>query len=323
MQERVLLQTPEGSNIYRNAENALTTKSTSFDFTAAGYGYSSPDIRTKKYVTKDPGSTNKYKIIFNLGNAYTTSTNITKIGGGTPSTTVTKYSEFISTASAVKIEQYAISTWYGTFPSTASSSYTYQPVPPYGTSYPSGEINNTDSTSSTLAANARSYFGHSTTSYSSYWHAGSGKTSWHSYSHPDGSDGTKFTDSGNGIVSYIDKDDNLIIEIPNTGFTAPITVFLRDGCGNMSYVVLGQEGSGSSLWVPSFVVDNKLGGVTTDSTGRATTLSVMQNPFMSLTQHDVDKEDKRSWTIDNQTNSYYWNFQGGTGDQSSNHGVAE
>lgn len=322
MQNRVLLQSPEGANIYRNAQNAYTTKSTSFDFAAAGYGTSSPSIRTKKYVTKDPGSTNKYRIILNLGNAYAASSNITKIGGGTPSTTVTKYAEFASTASAVKIEQYAISTWYGAFPTGSTSTYTYQPVPPYATSYPSGETNNASTTSSTLATNARNYFDHSNSSYSSYWHAGNGNTSWHSYSHPNGADGTKVTDSGNGIVSYIDKDDNLVIEIPNTGFTAPISVFLRDGCGNMNYVVLGLEGSGTSLTVPSFIVDNKLGGVTTTN-GRATTLSVMQNPFMSLTQHDTNKTDKRTWTIDNDSNSFYWNFQGGTGDQDSNHGVAE
>ncbi len=310
MQDRVLLQSPEGSNIYRNADPAYTTKSTSFNFAAAGYGLSSPTIRTKKYVTKDPGSSNKYKIIFNLGNTYTTSTNITKIGGGTPSNT-TKYNQFTSTAEAVKIEQYAISTWYGAFPTTTTSTYTYQPVPPYATSYPSGETNNASSTSSALATNARDYFGYSNPSYSSYWHAGSDNTSWHSYSHPDGSDGTKVTDSGNGIVSYIDKDDNLIIEIPNTGFIAPISVFLRDGCGNMSYVVLGLEGSGASSWVPSFIVDNKFGDKATTN-GIMTTPVIMQNPHLTTPAATTDKT---LW------NGKYWDWGNQSGNATHTEGI--
>lgn len=311
IQNRVLLQRPDESyNIYRNAE---TVTGTSSDFSSY-YAYSSSDtpaIRTKKYVTKK--ASEKYKIVLNLGSTYSNSSLVSRLSGENVSN-VEEYAELKGTLTASPIEQYAISTWYGSWPTDAgtaddASTLPYIPVVPYNTKFPSGQAQTASSTNSDYAIMARNYFG-GDSSFSSYWRIESGNANWHSAKYDSGKN---YTDSGNGIVSYIDSDNNLIIEVPNTRSTAPISVFLRDGCGNMDFVVLGLEKSGNKETAVSIILDNKLGGVTTTN-GRAKELQVMQNPFVSTSQYVSGKTSGPTWSVNGYSPKYYWNLQSGNGD---------
>ena len=160
------------SNIYRNS--AVASSSTSaFEkgykaYNSSTSGVSSGDIRTKKFVTKKSGN-DKYKILLKLGQTYEASSLITNMQGDPVNSTIvsSKYSDLDGTASTAPIEQYAISTWYGEWPSEyvvnnapTGYSYEYRPVVPYGTTFPSGQIMNPDYTTDSIVSVARNYFGY-------------------------------------------------------------------------------------------------------------------------------------------------------------------
>lgn len=253
IQNRVLLERPDESyNIYRNT-TVTTDSSTEYK---AYSSTSTSSIRTKKYVTKQ--ASDKYKIVLNLGSTYSNSSLISKLNG-TSTSTVSEYAELKATASSAPIESYAISTWYGSWPTTTSSTLSYVPVVPYNTKFPSGQAQTSSSNNDPLALMACNYFG-GDSSFTSRWRrVDDGKNPWVTYI----KNSSGFSDSKNGIKSSIDSNNNLIIEVPNNRSTAPISVFLRDGCGNMNFVVLGLETSGGLETAVSITLDNKLAWKTT------------------------------------------------------------
>jgi hypothetical protein len=274
---RVLLQKPDASaNIFTNS--AVSTISTSDGFPRFWGCGSDQDtmsanssMKTKKYVTKK--SSNKYKIQLNLGGTVSNSTLSSKINGGAASD-VTPYSDLTPTDTSSPIEMYAVSTLYGSWPDADHPSYKYCPVVPSGTSFPSGQ---TYSNSSSIC---KDYFGY-TNGFSDYWYIyNSSSANWHPYktSTSSNTDSYSYSSLSVSITSYVDSNNNLIIEIPNTKSTVPISVFLKDGCGNMEYVVCGLYKENGYDVAISFVIDDKLGSAPT-SDGIVTTPFIIQFPY--------------------------------------------
>ncbi len=273
IQNRVLLERPDESyNIYRNTTvtTDTTTSYKAYDST------SSSAIKTKKYVTKQ--AEKKYKIVLNLGNTYSNSTLISKLNG-TSSGTVSEYSELKATKNSAPIEYYAISTWYGSWPTTSSPTNSYIPVVPYNTKFPSGQAQTASSNHNSLALMACNYFGGDSSFESRWRRVDDAKNPWVKYE----KNSSGFIDPKNGIKSSIDSNNNIIIEVPNDRSTAPISVFLRDGCGNMNFIVLGLETSGGLETAVSITLDNKLAWKTTDSgaveNGHVKVPFILQAPY--------------------------------------------
>lgn len=307
---RVLLQKPDvSSNIYRNGTEITMDPS---DLKCTAYGFEKTEItsrfRTRKYVTKK--STSKYRIILNLGTTYSSSNLVSKLNGSNAGS-VTEYKELKPSSSSAPIEKYAVSTLYGSWPADDDSKLEYVPVVPYETVFPSGQVQNSGTITSAEATMACLYFGGEET-FLSTWRSGSNYNSWYNYKPASGN--SKNYDSGSGIYSYVDSNNNLVLELPQST-TAPVSVFLRDGCGNMNYVVLGLETKDEKKTAPSFVVDDRLGAAST-SNGEVTTPVVMQNPHMVYPPVSTDKV---------QWNGIYfeWNKQSGNGDHANDDGVGE
>lgn len=123
---------------------------------------------------------------------------------------------------------------------------------------------------------------------------------WHNYT----AGGQPVTDDANNIVSFVDSNNNLVIELPNTQSTAPVTVFVRDGCGNYSHVLLGLDET--SKTAVSYIVDGKLGKVETTN-GAIASASLVQNPYLTVSTATSD-----TYTWDETT--YSWNNQSGNAD---------
>ncbi len=314
--DRVLIQRSSKTDVYRSIN--YNSGSQVFDFKAVGAEDSG--FRTKKYLTNNPGNSNKHKIILNLGGSYTSNL-ITKINGDA-STTTDSFEELTATDTSSPIEQYAISTWYGDWPRSNTSTEKYQPVVPYGTYFPSGQQHVASASSDTTIEMARLYF-NITNNSSSYLLAPEGKTSWHTYSHPLNADGTKVTDSGNKIVSYVDKNNNLVIEIPNTQSTAPISVFLRDGCGNMDYIVLGLEKDSGNEIAVSYILDDSFGAAELDGEGHVVTPVIVQNPHMTYPATTSDAYTEPVKNSGDTARKWDWNKQGGNANKSGNDGVGQ
>ena len=314
--DRVLIQRSSKTDVYRSIN--YNSGSQVFDFKAVGAEDSG--FRTKKYLTNNPGNSNKHKIILNLGGSYTSNL-ITKINGDA-STTTDSFEELTATDTSSPIEQYAISTWYGDWPRSNTSTVKYQPVVPYGTYFPSGQQHVASASSDTTIEMARLYF-NITNNSSSYLLAPEGKTSWHTYSHPLNADGTKVTDSGNKIVSYVDKNNNLVIEIPNTQSTAPISVFLRDGCGNMDYIVLGLEKDSGNEIAVSYILDDSFGAAELDGEGHVVTPVIVQNPHMTYPATTSDAYTEPVKNSGDTARKWDWNKQGGNANKSGNDGVGQ
>ena len=354
LNNRVLFERPgEDYNIYRNTAPAISDNNAFANGYKAGTSYTTGvnggALRSKKFVTKK-SSSNKYKIILKLGENYNPSTLITNMQGEEVSSSIStsKYTDLDGSLSNAPIEQYLISTWYGEWPSayqtkdTHGYSYEYKPLVTNGTTFPSGQtMNCSNYLSTTDNQDVRNYFGYSSafTSYMRVYDTGSSNTAytkWHSYSHPADSDGTKYTENGNNITSYVDKNNNLIIELPPQS-TAPVSVFLRDGCGNMSYVVCGLETdkSGEYTWydesdtehetphkvsynyqvAPSFIIDDWLGWKQTTN-GVNMEPILRQNPHMNYASSSSNVS-WPNWTIDSTTGGagYKWDYNSGNGDQ--------
>ena len=318
LNNRVLLQMPDDS-AQAYTKKAPDASSNFAEYTARWMN--STSIRTKQYITKK--TKNKYMIQLNLGGTYTSSTPIKKIDGTTASST-TRYSELDVTEARSPIEMYAISISYGSYPTGSNSTYKYAPVVPYGTEFPSGEIHDKQSESPSLPL-GRDYFGYSRGHDSSYWRFRDEQTNhWHLYSN-----GTTYKDtytniSNFEIVSYIDSKDNLIIEIPNNISVPPISVFLKDGCGNMQYLVCGlYEDSDNNEVAVSFVLDDKLGNATTSETsdGRyaVTTPVIVQNPHLTVKAETDETDDVHAWN----GITFKWNKQSANANKTGNDGVYE
>ena len=317
LNERVLLQMPDNSaKAYTNSAVVVAERTDFPTFNADYMGAYA--IRTKKYIIKDTGANKKYKIQLNLGGTYTASTPIRTIYN-TDATETTRYTELDATTTSSPIEMYAVSTYYGSWPKYAlsstesGSSWKYAPVVPYGTTFPSGQTH-TDhqySTSSLAYALGHNYFEYeSGCPESNAWKIPNTNVTWHNYKYT----GSWVTDSGNGIRSQIDSNNNLIIEIPNTQSTAPVSVFLRDGCGNMQYVVCGlYEESGKQIAV-SFVIDKKLGYAETNADGAVTQPIIMQNPYMTYKSSGPSVP----WPSSTSESGFYWNNNSGNGNQGGN-----
>ena len=319
LNERVLLQMPDNSaKAYTNSAVVVAEKTDFPTFNADYMGAYA--IRTKKYIIKDTGANKKYKIQLNLGGTYTASTPIRKINN-TDATETTRYKELDATATSSPIEMYAVSTYYGSWPTLAlsstdsGSSWKYAPVVPYGTTFPSGQTHDVhkyaEDSSNLAYVLGHNYFGYeSGRPESNAWKIPNTNVTWHNYKYT----GSWVTDSGNGIRSQIDSNNNLIIEIPNTQSTAPVSVFLRDGCGNMQYVVCGlYEESGKQIAV-SFVIDKKLGYAETNEYGAVTQPIIMQNPYMTYKSSGPSVP----WPSSTSEFGFYWNNNSGNGNQGGN-----
>lgn len=274
---RVLLQKPDASaNIFTNSAVSIIRTSDGFPrFWGCGSDQdtmsANSSMKTKKYVTKK--SSNKYKIQLNLGGTVSNSTLSSKINGGAASD-VNPYSDLTPTDTSSPIEMYAVSALYGSWPDADHPSYKYCPVVPSGTSFPSGQ---TYSNSSSIC---KDYFGY-TNGFSDYWYIyNSSSANWHPYktSTSSNTDSYSYSSLSVSITSYVDSNNNLIIEIPNTKSTVPISVFLKDGCGNMEYVVCGLYKENGYDVAISFVIDDKLGSAPT-SDGIVTTPFIIQFPY--------------------------------------------
>ena len=281
LNDRVLLQMPD-ANAQVYMKNAVSEASSSEFNRFYSYNASSSSIRTKKYVTKK--TENKYKIQLNLGGTYTSSTPITKIDGSTAGST-SPYTDLSATGEHSPIEMYAISTFYGAWPDTFTAGYKYSPVVPYGTTFPSGQTHNSSTTGDTnisyLLGHEYFYSGEGANKSNAWRIPDSATMGWHSYTKTSSWNSDKIVSSNSNteIKSRIDDNNNLIIEIPNTQSTAPISVFLRDGCGNMQYVVCGlyEESAGKEVAI-SFIIDDKLGSAPT-SEGVVTKPFIIQFPY--------------------------------------------
>lgn len=313
LNNRVLFVRPdESSNVYRN-ESTSTSATSAFDLDYRAYSSSlSYPIITKKFVTKQ--SENKYKILLKLGQTYDTESSLISKINGDPVDALGKYSDLDATVSSSPIEQYAISTWYGEWPydTETGRTYKYRPVVPYGTVFPSGQAMETSSTDPTnsVVSMARGYFGYSSDFNSTLRILnGSPKYSqWYSYS-----SGTE--NKNKDIVSYVDSDNNLVIELPPKS-TAPVSVFLRDGCGNMSYVVCGlEEDSNRNQTAISYIIDNKLGPYATDG-GVAVGPKILQFPYSAVSSTEDMPWDGYNFKLGAQSaNSEAPSSQKGTGEQ--------
>lgn len=286
LNERVLLQKPDASaNIFTNSAVSIIRTSDGFPrFWGCGGTQdtmsANSSMKTKKYVTKKSGD--KYKIQLNLGGTVSEPTLSSKINGGTASN-VDPYSDLTATKTSSPIEKYAVSTLYGSWPDADHPSYKYCPVVPSDTSLPSGQ---TYSNSSSIC---KDYFGY-TNGFSDYWYIyNSSSANWHPYktSTSSNTDSYSYSSLSVSITSYVDSNNNLIIEIPNTKSTVPISVFLKDGCGNMQYVVCGlYQESGNDVAI-SFVIDDKLGSAST-SNGVVTTPFIIQFPYSTYDSEGSD-----------------------------------
>ncbi len=134
---------------------------------------------------------------------------------------------------------------------------------------------------------------------------------WHNYT----AGGQQVTDEANNIVSFVDSNNNLVIELPNTQSTAPVTVFVRDGCGNYSHVLLGYDST--SKTAVSYIVDGKLGTKAAND-GVIEEPVIIQYPYLTST---TSTSGTFTWTdLDVSTNStnYVKNSQSGNAEGSDN-----
>lgn len=266
--DHVLFEQPnDDSDVYRNAVPASTA--------AGEFTYStetpSTSLVSRKYVTKKSGD--KYRIVLNLGNTYTsdnTSAIVKKLDGADAADAL-NYAELSAAVNQAPIEKYAIVTNYTTWPSSTDA-----------TDYAAVIPDLTD-------------------------------TLWHNYTA-----GQKVTDSGNSIVSWIDSNKNLVLELPNTQSTAPITVLVRDGCGNYNSVLLGYDST--SKTAVSYIVDGKLGTKAAEN-GTITEPVIIQNPYMTTPNNSSDRYTWKN-ADDNTETVYDWNAQSGNTDK-SNSGVGQ
>ena len=301
----VTIEKPAGADIYRystnNTEpigNFIGPFATSFaDSEGSGGNTSNPYIW--KYVIKQTKNENeKYKLIIKLNG---TDLNDELINGNSVSTQASYTGNLSYTDSAAPIEKYAISTWYGGWitSSAASSASACQPAVPMGTILPDGTVLDSKSKSSDL----RNYFEYELgDSYlSSYisgssWLISANNAGWHDFVK-----NQPVTDSGNQIVSYLNDDNNLVIELPNTvaNTLPPISIFLRDACGNTEYVVIRHNES--SQWPVAFNIDNKLGWKVTDNNYEVIEPVIIQNSCL------IPGTSGYTWN----GTTYKWNKQSG------------
>ena len=324
---RQIIESPDESySIYRNADASTTSfvsgsSTTSYNYANWNSGtVTRAPIRTVKFVTKKADK--KFKLYLKLGG---TSTSDHKyLDGSLATTTTSAYENVTASLTDSPIEKYAISTWYGAWPTADDSEsdvnesqIAYEPAVPKFTTFPGGGTldasgnYNTDPSAQLVG----SYFNY--TSTTATWRVEGGYNEWHSFTPTTpASDNQKNKDTGNEIYSYVDSNKNLVIEVPNTRSTPPITVFLRDGCGNMSYVVLGYKDSDKVA--ASFDFDDKLGKITTDN-GVVKTPQIVQNPHLTYTTGTTNYTTWNGYR-------YSWNNQSGNGnedDADKKNGVGE
>lgn len=310
LNDRVLLQMPDASaNIFTNSA-VSPANYTDFPRFYAVNG-SNYNIRTKKYVTKKSGD--KYKIQLNLGGTVSEPTLSSKINGGAASN-VDPYTDLTATDTSSPIEMYAVSTLYGSWPTSDTSTNTYYPVVPLETTFPSGQTVTSSNYSNYVQ---RDYFNYDNTLGGNGWYIfNSSKNNWHSYIKGSSASDTYSYPNQScsiSITSYVDSNNNLIIEIPNTQSTVPISVFLKDGCGNMQYVVCGLYKENGYDVAISFIIDDKLGSATT-SNGVVTTPFVIQFPYSTYdTGSDIQWGDYNFHAGTQSGNSEQPNSQYGTG----------
>lgn len=180
-----------------------------------GFDFASATANTQ-VIKKASG---KYKVVVKLGTGTTPSDMLLK---GEAAATTQAYSEACPTAAASPLDSYSIShryrQWYysETLKAPTTNAYSYLPYFP----------------STTGSVNGQTVMDLFPSSGSSEGVTGlTKKISWHSYEKST----ARFTDDG--IVSYVDENKNIVIEIPDTeSVCPPLTLLLRDGCGNLQYM---------------------------------------------------------------------------------------
>lgn len=311
----VTIEKPENSGIYRTVSglNIEGQSKFAFDFKdSSNSSGNTSDIYVNKYVIKKTGASNRYKIVLKFNGTQSGDELLT---GSIVSTPASYNENFAATTSASPIEKYAISTWYGVWQNTSAGSsaygYQYHAAVPMNTVLPNG-IQLTNANYSTYSSQLMAYFGYSFSEgfaeslKNCSWLTPAGKNAWYNYAK-----GTENTDTGSGITSYVDDNNNLVIELPDTNekYLPPITVFLRDGCGNMKSLLI----QANNNYAIGFLTDGKLGWQNTDSNNQVTSPIAIQNPYMN------PAESGYSWD----GSIYGWNNQSGNNDKTNDNGVGE
>ncbi len=150
------------------------------------------------------------------------------------------------------------------------------------------------------------YFPHENAHGTAYTPTLNSTNDWHKFKNR--TDSAVNTDTYNGIVSYV-AGNNLIIELPQQN-TAPVSVFLKDACGNHSSMTLGLQDDGETLHnyiAPSFIVDDRLGFATAEN-GIVTIPYAIQFPYMV---------ENSSGSITWNGKTYYFDQQSGNAEQTS------
>lgn len=219
---RIFRNTTLASNTHQNGKYEFLTNNTS------------GSMSTYNYIIKGKSEDEEaYKIKIKLGSGVTSSDVL--IDGTAPATSGSAYTEFNTdntakaTTAASPITNYSISHWYR----TSSSLILNAPIP-----YTPDDFSNTSSV----------------------------KCTWHDYKKSNPVSGnqnpaldTSYSwNSDSDIKSRIDENGDIIIQLPKATDCPPLALFLKDGCGNVTYRLI-RPASMTSTQAVSWIIDNQVG----------------------------------------------------------------
>lgn len=254
----ITLQTPdEYSKVYRNSGTTSLSYSPD-EINYAGCTSSSTDgplsLISKKYLKKE----GEYKIVVKIGSGLTN--NDVTLNGTTGDTTYSALSDTKATSTSSPLDYYSISHLYGSYPTGTEVGDMYYPCFPANTKGPG-----IDATQTLTELSPADYFNFKSIDELGQSNFETSDISWRKYE----KDSIDYTDGD--IVSRVNSDGDIEIDIPNRT-SPPLTLLLKDGCGNLNYVVLSTDddivtipfnnGNGnaySAKYGVSFYTDNKLG----------------------------------------------------------------
>lgn len=223
---------PGNARIFRNTTLASNThQNGKYEFLINN---TSGSMSTYNYIIKGKSEDEEsYKIKIKLGSGVTSSDVL--IDGTAPATSGSAYTEFNTdntakaTTAASPITNYSISHWYR----TSSSLILNAPIP-----YTPDDFSNTSSV----------------------------KCTWHDYKKSNPVSGnqnpaldTSYSwNSDSDIKSRIDENGDIIIQLPKATDCPPLALFLKDGCGNVTYRLI-RPASMTSTQAVSWIIDNQVG----------------------------------------------------------------
>ncbi|MCR4741619.1 MAG: Ig-like domain-containing protein [Treponema sp.] len=253
----------DGANVYRpdsvtstsyvdsTTEDVDSTTEDNYDFKDAGKNSCGDSLYSYHYVKR----AGKYKIVVKYATGLTTA-DIQISGNNTPSRFGALSDDVVGSTTSAPLDYYSVTHWYGVYPYINSNTIKYQPAFPNNTTTPSGQT-------------IQKYFGFEANETLGDADWDTEHSTWHKYKKDSGD----YTDGDNHdtIVSRVNSEGNIEIDIPDTNIP-PLTLLLKDGCGNLNYMVLtfyddrvtkansdGQGESFTAYYGVSFYTDPKLG----------------------------------------------------------------